>query len=152
VEDELEKIHTALASPEGSDPATSKVSLKERRAELELQKAELLAELRESHGDLYHLTLSSPLEVEAIQSRVLGPRQALVEYVVGKERSSVFVLTSEDLHYRELPLGRDAIVEMMEGWSPVFGREDSSSKSAATRIFSPDLADFSIPPAQELYE
>jgi CHAT domain-containing protein len=152
VENELEKIHTALASPEGSNPAASNVSLEERRTELELQKAELLAELRESHGDLYDLTLSSPLEVEAIQSQALGPQQALVEYVVGKDRSSVFVVTSEGLHYRNLPLGRDAIVEMMQGWSPVFGREDSTSRSAATRIFSPDLADFSIPPAQALYE
>lgn len=144
--DELQdELRTAYA--ESSREDASALTLDTRITELELKKVGLVDRVREEHGDFYQLALSEPLDVRTIQSDVLEPSQVLIEYLVGENKLSVFVVTRDELHYREVPVGRDELRRQLSELSPLFEVEVPRS-----RFLNAALADFSIPPARALYQ
>ena len=94
---ELEGLQSELQESYAERSRESSVALEERITGLELRKANLVDRVRQEHGDFYQLALSEPLGVEAIQRDVLEPGQVLVEYMVGEETLSIFVVTRDDL-------------------------------------------------------
>jgi CHAT domain-containing protein len=104
------------------------------------------------YPEFYQLTSSGSLDVEAVQSRVLGPEQTLVEYVVGEKQLSVFVVTSDRLIYRSVDASREKLARMLADLSDLFDKDKKSDKESGHVILSPQLAGFSIPPARALYD
>jgi CHAT domain-containing protein len=83
---------------------------------------------------------------------VLGPEQTLVEYVVGEDHMSVFVVTSDRLAYRSVDVSQENLARMLTDLSVLFDRDKKTDKESGHKILNPQLADFSIPPARALYD
>ena len=154
---ELAENHAELSRERSRTPpdVTTAVTLEGRITALELQKSALVDRVREENGEFYEMALSEPLDVATIQSRVLGSDQVLVEYLIGEESLSVFVVSGDELHYREVPVGRKELRRRLAKLSPLFeadGALDANSRGQVFRAFNPELADFSLPPARALYE
>ncbi len=87
----------------------------DRAAELDREIEDLLlayrdiqARIRATSPNYANLTQPQPLSVAQIQQQVVDRDTTLVTYSLGKERSYVWVVTSDGLHSAELP-SRDAI-------------------------------------------
>ena len=147
---ELAENHAELSRERSRTPrdVTTAVTLEERITALELQKSTLVDRVREENGEFYEMALSEPLDVASVQSRVLEPDQVLVEYLIGEESLSVFVVSRDELHYREVPVGRKELRRRLAKLSPLF----EADGALESRVFNPELADFSLPPARALYE
>ena len=143
---ELQESHAKLSSARSPD-STATIMLEERITQLELRKSALVDRVREEHGEFYQLALSEPLDVSSIQSKVLEPGQILVEYLMGEEKLSIFVVSRDELHYREVPVGRNELRQRLSELSPLFVDDEPRG-----RLFNSELADFSLPPARVLYE
>ena len=141
IQAELQETHAELSSVRAT------VMLADRVTALELRKSVLVDRVREEHGEFYQLALSEPLEVSAIQSKVLEPGQFLVEYVIGEERLSIFVVSHDELQYREVPVSRRELSRRLSELSPLFVADEPRG-----RFLNAELADFSLPPARALYE
>ena len=141
IQAELQETHAELSSVRAT------VMLEDRVTALELRKSVLVDRVREEHGEFYQLALSEPLEVSAIQSKVLEPGQFLVEYVIGEERLSIFVVSHDELQYREVPVSRRELSRRLSELSPLFVADEPRG-----RFLNAELADFSLPPARALYE
>ncbi|HSF16606.1 MAG TPA: tetratricopeptide repeat protein, partial [Vicinamibacteria bacterium] len=104
VRSELQETHAELSrARSGSTPDSEAiVALEQRVTDLELRKASLVEQAREEHGEFVELAVSEPLDAESLQSRVLEPGQALIEYLMGDEKLSIFVVTRDELRYREV--------------------------------------------------
>ena len=154
---ELSENHAELSRMRSRIPGNvaTAVTLEERITALELRKSSLLDRVREENGEFYEMALSEPLDVASVQSRVLEPDQVLVEYLIGEESLSVFVVSRDELHYREVPVGRQELRRRLAKLSPLFeidGALDAKSSGQVFRVFNPELADFSLPPARALYQ
>lgn len=144
---ELDRIQSELQKNHAARSRQSDVPLEERITELELRRAEIVDRVRREHGDFYALALSEPVEVTTLQSSVLEPGQILIEYVIGDECLSILVVSRDELRYREVTIGREALRRQLSELSPLF-----DSDEPRTRFLNPELADFSLPPARALYD
>jgi CHAT domain-containing protein len=75
-----------------------------------------------------------------------------VDYIVGEETLSAFVVTKTNLSYHELPVAAMGLQEMLADLSPVFEKDKDMDDSSRAKVLNSQLADFSIPPARVLYE
>jgi CHAT domain-containing protein/lipopolysaccharide biosynthesis regulator YciM len=152
--DSLDETHSALSAARSqSEPEQREIGRLEREAaDLELSKAALIDEIRREQGAYYQLTSSEPSTLEMIRSRILSPRQTLVDYVVGQETLAAFVVTRAELSYHELPVAATDLQEMLAKYSPVFEKDKDMDDVSRTKVLNPQIADFSIPPARALYE
>jgi CHAT domain-containing protein/Tfp pilus assembly protein PilF len=152
--DEIQATHHAMAAartrPEEDDGSIQ--ALERQLTDLEIRKASLLEEIRQDDSSYYHLASAEPAGLETIRSQGLTPEQTLVEYIVGEDKLSLFILTQDQLHYREAPVGRESLERMLADLSPVFEKRKKLDEETRKNVFSPELADFSIPPAQALYD
>jgi CHAT domain-containing protein/Tfp pilus assembly protein PilF len=149
----LQRGHAELSLARSASvlDATATIVLEERVTELEIEKSALVDRVRDSYGEFYELALSEPIDVARLQSEILEPRQILVEYLLGRDRLSVFVITRDELHYREVPVGREELRRQFTELSPLFESNGASGAQARGRLFNAALADFSLPPAETLY-
>jgi CHAT domain-containing protein len=153
IQSQIEETHAGL-SEERSKPEKDQdkiLSLDQQVTDLELQKASLMEQVKRDYGAYYHLTASEPLSVSEIQSRILREGQALIEYLVGDKKLSIFVITSDSLFYQSINIGKNSLKQMLGNLSPIFRQEKAPDEESRQQIFSPQLADFSIPPAYDLY-
>ena len=127
------------------------VSLEQKITDLELKRATIMADLRRRHRAYYQLTSPEILELEALQ-QILSDEQAVIEYILGPEKMSVFVITSDTLIYSQMALNRQRLGRMLAELSPIFGSQGSSEKPNPAQVLNARQADFSIPPAYALYE
>jgi CHAT domain-containing protein/Tfp pilus assembly protein PilF len=152
--EEIETTHAAMATARaqpGGDEGRIQV-LEQQLTDLEIRKASLLEEIRQDDSSYYHLASAEPVGLETIRSQGLTPEQTLVEYIVGEDKLSVFVLTQDELRYREVPVGRERLEHRLADLSPVFEKRKEMDEEAREVVFNPSLADFSIPPARALYD
>ena len=145
---QYEEAHRRLSSELSKQTKdTEKVlRLDKRITELELERLALVENLEAKHGPYYRLASPETLELDEIQNRILQDKQALLEYVLGPDKLTLFVVTSDTVAYFEIPLNRERIRAMLTRLSPIFGLQQRS------QILNAELADFSIPPAYQLYE
>ncbi|RMF60326.1 MAG: CHAT domain-containing protein [Calditrichaeota bacterium] len=130
---------------------TTILSLDNRITELELEKAALINFIREKFGSYYQLTAADPLSVKELQEEVLEENQLLIEFVVGPEKTSIFSIGRDTLIYQELPLSREALAQELEQVSALFRFENIEQWKNTNQIINADLANFSLPPAYQLY-
>lgn len=87
--------------------------LKELQAEakrLEEQREQLDLEIRAKNPRYAEVRYPVPLKLDQIQSQLLDGRTALLEYSLGEKRSTLFVITREQIRVYELP-GRREITD-----------------------------------------
>ncbi len=154
IQSQIEVAHDTL-SVEYSKAKKNKekiLSLDQKITDLEIQKVALIEQVKKDYAAFYNLTTSEPLSIGEIQSRILGPEQTLVEYLVGPEKLSVFVVTSDTLIYHSVDISQDSLRQMLADLSPLFQPKKGIDEQTGEQILSPQLADFSIHPAHSLYE
>ena len=108
----------------------------------------ILGDLRRQRNIYYQLASAEILQIKDIQSRVLSKGQVLVDYIVGSEAVSIFVITPDSLIYKQADIKTDSLQTMLAALSPIFER----SSDRGNQITTPQLADFSVLPAFKLYE
>jgi len=148
IKSEHENAHDEL-SQELSKTAKDKAkifSLEQKITDLELKKAAIMEDLKNKHRSYYQLTSPEILELEDLQQRILGDDQAVVEYILGPEKMSVFVITNDTLVYSQADAGRETLQAMLADLSPVFGLQNSAQTASRQR------SDFSVSHAYALYE
>ncbi|MFQ5675080.1 MAG: CHAT domain-containing protein, partial [bacterium] len=151
ITEQQEEAHRRLSLElEKTNQATT-LSLEQQITDLELQQAAILAGLREKHPDYYRLTSPDILTPERIRSNFLDDGQALLEYIVGDARLSVFLMTRDTLLYMQLAAGRDQIEQKLTELSPIFASKNKA-RGPSEIIVNPQAVDFTIPPAHRLYE
>lgn len=145
---QYEEAHLKLSSELSRvDKDTDKVlGLDKLITELQLKRLALVEHLEVKHGPYYRLASPITLELDEIQNRILKDKQALLEYVLGPDKLTLFVVTSDTVGYSEIPLNRKRIRAILTRLSPLFGLQQRR------QILNAELADFSIPPAYQLYE
>lgn len=128
------------------------LELDQQITSLELRKAAVLSSVKKNFSSYYQLTSAAPLSAEVLRREVLQPAQALVEFIVGPQRISVFIISRDTLAYQELALSHEALLQLVSGLSSIF---DGSTEAAGGELFTilnAELADFSVPPAYALYQ
>jgi len=115
-----------------------------RRVLTQLQ--EVRARMRQSNPRLAALARAEPLRLSAVQTRVLDSDTVLLQYLLGDDRSFVFVVTAASIDVRVLP-GRQRIERevhrLVELWqSPV-------SEPSAERRLASQLGGMLLEPARE---
>ncbi|MCG8604051.1 CHAT domain-containing protein, partial [bacterium] len=148
---QLEKTHSKLSKErlKSENIQKSTLVLEQEITELELQKAFLIADLKNERNVYYQLTAPEILGVSEMQDRILSEGQALIEYVLGPELTSIFLITPDSLIYQQIPMNRDGLQAMLAKVSPIFERPDEESRQP---FMNRQFADFSITPAFALYE
>ncbi|GAB4338033.1 MAG: hypothetical protein Kow0037_21650 [Calditrichia bacterium] len=114
-------------------------------AELEL--SHLLEKVKNEYERFSKLTVNSEISLAELQKNLLKGEMAL-EYVVGDNRIFCFLIGSDRLDYIEIPLSREKLAGLFGKLSPLFRQEDLSTLGFLT----PELADFKIEPAFQLYQ
>jgi len=143
-----QKLSVELAKANRDDAKI--IDLDEEITDLELRKLALLAKLRKEHEQYYHLTTPQILTLAEIQ-KTLGEGQALLEYIVGAEAISAFVISKDTVACVRIAMGRTQLADHLAELSTIFDRPREIADSPAMPINSPHLADFTIPPAYSLY-
>jgi CHAT domain-containing protein/Tfp pilus assembly protein PilF len=151
---DLETAHHELSIELAQDEGDKNriLSLDQQITDLELRKSVIIEGLKKQHSQYYHLTSHEILEVEDIQNRILAEGQALVQYIVGPEKTSIFVVTTDSLIYSQASMSRDSIHAILADLSPIFDFQASAEGKARPQILNPQLLDFTIAPAHRLYE
>ena len=127
------------------------ISLDQKITDLELQKAALIADLKIHQKQFYNLTTPDILRPFEIQQRI-SDQQALIEYIVGFDKTTVFVITKDTLSCLQIPFGRKQLIDKLANLSAIFTEGNRASGPESMQVINPQLADFSIPPAYVLYE
>jgi CHAT domain-containing protein/tetratricopeptide (TPR) repeat protein len=109
----------------------------------------LATQVQNSHETPVVLTFAD------IQQQVLATGQALLEYLIGKENSFVWLVTKDSCIFQPLGFGRQQLIERLGAVSPLFASTDHSTVSS-NKPRSPILdhtdASFSFPALYELYQ
>jgi CHAT domain-containing protein/Tfp pilus assembly protein PilF len=96
----------------GGEPDRSAIAAIDRQIqqlETELQQVE--ADIRQTSPEAAALKYPEPLTLEEVQRQVVDEETVLLQYFLGKDRSFVWVVTSDDLTSVELP-GREQITRL----------------------------------------
>ncbi len=92
-------------------------------AEADLEKLHL--QIRETNPRYASLQYPQPVKVEAIQSKLLDDRTALIEYLLGEKRSLVWVVTKHTVTTTTLP-GRAEIEKRVAAYRKLLGERVSA--------------------------
>ncbi len=151
---EIESVHKNLSEQLNKSRQDKKqiLFLDQKITDLELRKSAIKNKLKDQFGSYYHLTSAEPLTLKQIQDQVLGANQTLIEYIIGREKTSVFVVKPDSIHYVELDISGAELEEMIFDLSSLFQKNGIVKQGEKSAIFNAQLADFSIPPAFKLYQ
>ncbi len=154
IKGQLEELHGQV-SEQRSLPEKDQdkiIDLDRQITELELQQSAITDHVKENYGSYYKRTTSEPLELSEIQSTVLDGGQALIEYVVGSEELSVFVIRADSVMYHSIEITKDTLMSKLADLSPLFRQQKDTDVQLRLQVLNSQLANFSVPPAHALYE
>jgi len=120
--------------------------------DLELRKSNFKDNLSKKYSSYYQLTSADHISLKDIQQRILKSQQALIEYILGPEKSSVFVVLKDSLYYHEIPFSREQIEQSIQNLSPIFAKSGIDEEKFTSTFLNAQLTDFSIAPAFTLYQ
>jgi len=103
----------ALSRPDGQSNATQIDNIRKNIADTESKLAATSAQLQKQFPEFAALAHPKPLRVEEAQKR-LGPDEALVLFLTGKNQSYVFALTANGFDWHAIPIGADDLAEKIE--------------------------------------
>ncbi len=119
-----------------------------KAAELQLQWAQEIRRISQAHGNYLQLTNPDIVDSDFLQNSILKPHQALVEYVVGTESISAFVITPDSLFYTEIHTSRAELHQMLRNLSPVYDQ----GKARTDMLLNSLAVDLKVRPAFRIYE
>lgn len=154
IQAQLDEAHAALSrelAKKVRDQARV-LELDQQITDLQLQKADITDQVKTKFASYYQLTSAEPLAARELQRQVLGSDQTLIEYLVGPEKLSVFLVANDTLVYQELPVSREKLRTLVAKLSPIFAPESGSDQKHRNEVLNAQLADFSVPPAHALYQ
>ena len=151
---EIESVHKNFSEQLGKSRQDKNqiLFLDQKITDLELRKSALINKIKDQFGSYYHLTSADPLSLKQIQDQVLGANQTLIEYIIGREKTSVFVVKSDSIYYVELDISETDLEDMISQLSPLFQRSNILKTGKKPDIFNAQLASFSISSAYKLYQ
>ena len=94
--------------------------------QLQRQEQELLNELRSNYPGYYQLTHPEIVDSEKIMRTILKPDQILIEYMVGSQRTYVWIITRQSIEFKSISLNRTQIEDMLNAASPLFSQRRDS--------------------------
>ncbi len=139
VNSEIARTHSRLRTNETEREA--------KLLDLGIERAHLLTRIENESPRYFDLVNPKALSAAELQHAVLGPNQAVVEYIVGSQTTSVFLVTSDSVYYDEINLGREVLRDRLSQLSGLY----SPDRMSATNVRSAIAADFKISPAFCLY-
>ncbi|HEV2855887.1 MAG TPA: CHAT domain-containing protein [Thermoanaerobaculia bacterium] len=101
ISDQISRAHRELRS--GKAKPEQSQSLRAELRELDKRRDQLDLEIQTRNKKYAEVRYPSPLKLDEIQRRVLDDKTALIEYVLGQERSVLFVITRQEISTFELP-------------------------------------------------
>ena len=153
IRSQFEYLHSALSEESAATQPDESAIIEYNRkiSELELKKISLINWVKQHKKDYYQLVSADPVSLDRLQSQLLQPGEAVIEYIVGSERISVFLIARDTLIFHTLSLDRQNLNRMLSELSTIFSNRDDQDSAARARIWNANLADFSIPPAHRLF-
>ncbi|MCH7754644.1 CHAT domain-containing protein, partial [candidate division KSB1 bacterium] len=118
---------------------------------LESEKKALWNKIKEANNDYYQLVRHEPRSIRQIQNDFLEDQQAIVEYIVGMNKTSVFIITQNDFSYHEIEVIRDSLLNAFQAISPKF-RLNTSPKDDADIYFNAREMGFSVTALYSLFQ
>ena len=103
-------IIEAVSKPAEKRDATGENELRQKKAEVEKQLADLAAKLTSQFPDYAALTNPKPLSVSETQA-LLGPDEALLAYLIDKDQSYVWAITHDAVDWQKIDVGSKALEE-----------------------------------------
>jgi CHAT domain-containing protein/Tfp pilus assembly protein PilF len=154
VRDHLANLHTSfskeLAKPEQNNQRL--LELEQQITEYEIKIATIRNSVKRNFKEFYKLTVYEPLSIYEVQNEILKPGQLLIEFVVGSQSTSVFVVGNDTAIYKKLLITRNELKQLLVGLSSIYNFLSQHTGNGRDIIINPDQADFSIPPAFTLYK
>ncbi|GAB4365718.1 MAG: hypothetical protein Kow0042_05110 [Calditrichia bacterium] len=151
---QLDKYHAQL-SEESAKPHPDKkltLELDQKITELEIQKGEVIDWIKRNQSAYYHMTSSRTVSLAEVQQQVLEANQVAMEYIVGPEKTSVFIISPDTLGYFEIPISREELGKLLGKISPIFQSREEDNSPAESRLWNAELADFSLPASHQFYQ
>lgn len=154
IRSQLESLHSALseASAATQPDESALIEYNRKISEMELKKNSLINWVKQNKSDYYQLVSADPVPLKELQNRLLQPGEAVIEYIVAPEKISVFLIARDTLVFHTLPVDRKNLEHLLSNLSVIFRNRNQPGQTAQERIWNANLADFSIPPAYQLYE
>lgn len=153
IKQQLENAHFELSQqltkPDGDKSAL--LELDQKITALELQKSEIIKSIKEDFNPYFQMTSSEPVSLNELQNNMLKKGQLLIEFVVGSKNTSLFAISCDTLIYKSIPITREELKQELAKLSTIFKSQAVLDKPTHEFIFTPEQADFSVPPAHELY-
>lgn len=150
----LESIHLELSQEFGmSNKDSDKIlSMDQKITDLELRRAVIIENLKKQNPQYYQLTSQDILELDDVQNRILEKNQALLQYIVGPQELSLFLVTSDTLIYEQVEVSRDSIHTLLANLSPIFDIQIGNEDKIRPQILNAQITDFRITPANHLFK
>ncbi len=139
-----------LEKPKSEQDSKKLVELDHRITDLELKKGGLIRTIREQYPEYYQLTSAEPISLKEIQQHLLSPKQLMLEYIVGNDKTLLFTISNDTITYSTIPVVYDSLKQAIQQVSALFRSKKGLDEQF--QIFTADLADFSVPPAYRLAE
>ncbi|MBN2008355.1 CHAT domain-containing protein [candidate division KSB1 bacterium] len=149
IQSQIDSIHTQIADTNPNQQQL--LALDQKITTLELRKSALFEMIKQNYSEYYNLTTDQVLTVRQIQERIKTPNQAIAEYIVGTEKTSVFIIRNDSFYYHELALGRKALQTLLVNLSPVFQQNANSADQSTLNFLNAQLSNFAVRPAHALY-
>lgn len=150
----IEKTHADLFEQRSKKTTNPEeiLTLNQRLTDLELWKSSLFEWLKKNKSAYYQMTSGNSLRLEEIQEKILSPDQRIVEYVVGEDGISAFVISQDSLFYREISVSREEFQQHITDLSEMFRGRSSGGRAENQLFWNADLANFSLLGAYRLYQ
>ena len=153
IKDQLENAHFELSRElTKTDQGKERLlELDQKITALELQKVSIIKSVRENFNPYFQMTSAEPISLSELQNSIIRDGQLLIEFVVGSNSTSLFAISRDTLIYHSIPIKRDELKQKLVRLSNIFQAQTSEDRKSVDYIFSPEQADFSVPPAYTLY-
>ncbi|MEE9289197.1 MAG: CHAT domain-containing protein, partial [Bacteroidota bacterium] len=150
IRSELEQKHAKLASesqkrfPENDGEA--ELGILSDIANLEVEYRKLLDSAKVRDPGYYNLLNPTVMSVGYLQTGILGPDQAILEYAVGEEQTEAFLVKLDTLLHFTIDRTRADLSSLVGRTSLLFNEE-----AQGLQIWNPVLANFDVMSCRELY-
>jgi CHAT domain-containing protein/tetratricopeptide (TPR) repeat protein len=127
----LEKKHNEISDELGKDESARDekpmLKLKDELERLQREEESLFREMKEKYPGYDQLTHPEIIGPDKIMREILKPNQVLVEYMVGQEKTVVWILTPRSMEFKSIALNQRQMGDMLGVVSPLFRKGKDSS-------------------------
>ncbi len=149
--EDLRSQHAQVMRSENSDKAQL-LQLDQKITNLELKKAQIKETLKNDYSAFYAITSSDPVTIPHVQREILNDKKAVIEFIVGQQNTSVFIIRQDTTFYRQLPVSHDDLRALLYEISPIFSFSDAHRLIKGGNMLNAAIADFSLSAFHKAYQ